>query len=47
MNNTENTTDNADAKKVIETVQQDELSAEELAKIAGGDIYMQPHKGIS
>ena len=49
MTNTDKTTEKPDAKKTTETTpEQEELNAEELSKIAGGDVYRPPlTKGIN
>ena len=42
MSNIEKTAEKADAVKNTETTREpEEMSAEELAKIAGGDIYIE------
>jgi hypothetical protein len=49
MTNTDKTAEKAEAIKTTETApDQEELSAEELSKIAGGDIYAKPSpRGIN
>jgi hypothetical protein len=50
MTNTDKAADKADANKTREAaLEQEELSAEDLSKIAGGDMYIKPftEKGIS
>jgi bacteriocin-like protein len=50
MANTDKTAEKVDAGKTTETtLEQEELSAEELSKISGGDIYTKPltQKGIN
>ena len=48
MTNTDKTAEKAEGIETMETTpEQEELSAEELSKIAGGDLYTRPSKGIS